>query len=84
MDISPSLVYHLYAMVSDFGGLWILFVCVCIFLMGFCLFCLVCLFTCLSSKERGRKKAWGWLDGEMGRVWKEIRKGKHVMENYSQ
>lgn len=34
------------------------------------------LFTCLFSKEE-RKKAWSWMDGEVGRIWEDVGRRNH-------
>lgn len=37
-----------------------------------------CLFVCFLNRER--TKAWNWLCGEVGKIWKEMREGKHWSE----
>lgn len=72
------LVCCLFIVVSDFvffvGFMWthvwgsMCFSCFFFFCFLLLCFILVCLLACLFSKDRGRKKAWSWMSGEVERT----------------
>lgn len=69
-----SLIYCGFRFCGFRGLLCFFVVFLCFLNTGYVFFCFV--WVSLFSKERKRKKAWGWMDGEVGKLWKGMREQK--------